>query len=119
MVETPSGVLRNNTGGYKVNIRNTDFFILSSFGTEVRSIPDIHKRTIPAGIALVEVANRYIQRLTEVGHDRETALFLLNDVVNDIHREEREWQDFQDQQEDQYEERVSASYQARGQSNLY
>lgn len=33
--------------------------------------------------------------------------------------QEREWQDFQDQQEDQYEERVSASYQARGQSNLY
>lgn len=40
-------------------------------------------------------------------------------IEHERNRFGREWQDFQDQQEEQYERRVCASYQARGQSNLY
>jgi len=55
-----------------------------------------------------------------IEHDR-MALKQAREAVieHERNRFEREWQDFQDQQEEQYEERVSASYRARGQSNLY
>ena len=68
-----------------MSIRNTDFFILSCFAQDVRAIPGIHQRTIPAGQQLVEVATRYRERLINAGHTPDVALSLLNDVVNDIH----------------------------------
>ena len=69
-----------------MNIKNTDFFILSCFAEDVRAIPGIHERTIPAAQSLVTVATRYRDRLVNAGHSPETALSLLNDVVNDIHQ---------------------------------
>lgn len=69
-----------------MNIKNTDFFILSCFAEDVRAIPGIHERTIPAAQSLVTVATRYRDRLVNAGHTPETALSLLNDVVNDIHQ---------------------------------
>ena len=68
-----------------MTIRNSDFFILSCFAEDVRAIPGIHQRTIPAAQMLVEVATRYRERLINAGHSSEDALSLLNDVVNDIH----------------------------------
>jgi hypothetical protein len=68
-----------------MTIRNTDFFILSCFAEDVRAIPGIHQRTIPAAQMLVEIATRYRERLINAGHSSEDALSLLNDVVNDIH----------------------------------
>jgi hypothetical protein len=68
-----------------MTVRNTDFFILSCFAEDVRAIPGIHQRTIPAAQMLVEIATRYRERLINAGHSSEDALSLLNDVVNDIH----------------------------------
>jgi hypothetical protein len=68
-----------------MTIRNTDFFILSCFAEDVRAIPGIHQRTIPAAQMLVEIATRYRERLINAGHSSEDALSLLNDVVNEIH----------------------------------
>lgn len=68
-----------------MTIRNTDFFILSCFAEDVRAIPGIRQRTIPAAQMLVEIATRYRERLINAGHSSEDALSLLNDVVNDIH----------------------------------
>ena len=65
-----------------MTIRNTDFFILSCFAEDVRAIPGIHQRTIPAAQMLVEIATRYRERLINAGHSSEDALSLLNDVVN-------------------------------------
>lgn len=69
-----------------MHTKNTDFFILSCFAEDVRAIPGIHERTIPAAQSLVTVATRYRDRLVNAGHTPETALSLLNDVVNDIHQ---------------------------------
>lgn len=69
-----------------MHTKNSDFFILSCFAEDVRAIPGIHERTIPAAQQLVEVATRYRDRLVNAGHSPDTALSLLNDVVNDIHR---------------------------------
>ncbi len=68
-----------------MTVRNSDFFILSCFAEDVRAIPGIHQRTIPAAQMLVEIATRYRERLINAGHSSEDALSLLNDVVNDIH----------------------------------
>ena len=68
-----------------MTIRNSDFFILSCFAEDVRAIPGIHQRTIPAAQMLVEIATRYRERLINAGHSSEDALSLLNDVVNEIH----------------------------------
>ena len=68
-----------------MTIRNTDFFILSCFAEDVRAIPGIHQRTIPAAQMLVEIATRYRERLINAGNSSEDALSLLNDVVNEIH----------------------------------
>lgn len=68
-----------------MSIRNTDAFILSCFAQDVRAIPGIHQRTIPAAQQLVDIATRYRQRLINAGHTPDVALSLLNDVVNDIH----------------------------------
>ena len=65
-----------------MNVRNSDFFILSCFAEDVRAIPGIHQRTIPAAQTLVTVATRYRDRLINAGHSPEMALSLLNDVVN-------------------------------------
>ena len=65
-----------------MSIRNSDFFILSCFAEDVRAIPDIRERTIPAAQTLVTVATRYRDRLINAGHTPEMALSLLNDVVN-------------------------------------
>jgi hypothetical protein len=65
-----------------MTIRNTDAFILSCFAEDVRAIPGIHQRTIPAAQTLVTVATRYRDRLINAGHTPEMALSLLNDVVN-------------------------------------
>ena len=65
-----------------MTVRNSDFFILSCFAEDVRAIPDIHQRTIPAAQTLVTVATRYRDRLVNAGHTPEMALSLLNDVVN-------------------------------------
>ena len=70
-----------------MRITDTDFYTLSRFADDVRAIPGIHQRTIPAAQTLVEVANRYRDRLVLKGHTPEDALSLLNDVVNEIHRE--------------------------------
>lgn len=69
-----------------MHTKNSDFFILSCFAEDVRAIPGIHERTIPAAQSLVTVATRYRDRLVNAGHSPETALSLLNDVVNDIHQ---------------------------------
>ncbi len=102
-----------------MTIRNTDFFILSCFAEDVRAIPGIHQRTIPAAQTLVEVATRYRDRLINAGHSSEDALSLLNEVTNKVIREEREWQEYQDEQEARYEEQVTQSYRDRGLGNLY
>lgn len=68
-----------------MNVRNSDFFILSCFAEDVRAIPGIHQRTIPAAQTLVTVATRYRDRLINAGHSPDVALSLLNDVVNAIH----------------------------------
>jgi len=68
-----------------MSIRNTDAFILSCFAEDVRAIPGIHQRTIPAAQALTTIATRYLNRLTNAGHSPDVALSLLNDVVNAIH----------------------------------
>ena len=65
-----------------MTIRNTDAFILSCFAEDVRAIPGIQERTIPAAQTLVTVATRYRDRLINAGHTPEMALSLLNDVVN-------------------------------------
>ena len=65
-----------------MTIRNTDAFILSCFAEDVRAIPGIHQRTIPAAQTLVTVATRYRDRLINAGHSPDVALSLLNDVVN-------------------------------------
>lgn len=65
-----------------MTVRNSDFFILSCFAEDVRAIPGIHQRTIPAAQTLVTVATRYRDRLINAGHTPEMALSLLNDVVN-------------------------------------
>ena len=65
-----------------MTIRNTDFFILSCFAEDVRAIPGIHQRTIPAAQTLIEVATRYRERLVNAGHTPDEALSMLNDVVN-------------------------------------
>lgn len=67
-----------------MTIRNSDAFILSCFAEDVRAIPDLHKQTIPAGQMLVDIASRYLTRLTNAGHSSADALSLLNAVVNDI-----------------------------------
>jgi hypothetical protein len=65
-----------------MTIRNSDFFILSCFAEDVRAIPGIHQRTIPAAQTLIEVATRYRERLVNAGHTPDEALSMLNDVVN-------------------------------------
>mgnify|MGYP003349147089 CR=1 FL=1 len=65
-----------------MHTKNSDFFILSCFAEDVRAIPGIHERTIPAAQTLVNVAARYRERLVNAGHSPDTALSLLNDVVN-------------------------------------
>ncbi len=64
-----------------MTVRNSDFFILSCFAEDVRAIPDIHQRTIPAAQTLVTVATRYRDRLINAGHTPEMALSLLNDNI--------------------------------------
>jgi hypothetical protein len=70
-----------------MTVRNSDFFILSCFAEDVRAIPGIQQRTIPAAQTLVTVATRYRERLVNAGHTPDEALSLLNDVVNLIANE--------------------------------
>ena len=67
-----------------MHITDTDFYTLSRFADDVRAIPGIHQRTIPAAQMLVEVATRYRDRLVLKGHTPDDALSLLNSVVNTV-----------------------------------
>ena len=86
-----------------MTVRNSDFFILSCFAEDVRAIPDIQERTIPAAQTLVTVATRYRDRLINAGHTPEMALSLLNDVVNLISDEPSEAQRRRWEREDRAE----------------
>ncbi len=67
-----------------MKLQNTDAFILLSFAHDIRNVIG---DDIPSTQALVNIAARYAERLTNAGHSFEDALSLLNDVVRQVRSE--------------------------------
>ena len=67
-----------------MKLQNTDAFILLSFAHDIRNVLG---DDIPSTQALVNIAARYAERLTNAGHSFEDALSLLNDVVRQVRTE--------------------------------
>jgi len=67
-----------------MKLQNTDAFILLSFAHDIRNVIG---DDIPSTQALVNIAARYAERLTNAGHSFEDALSLLNDVVRQVRTE--------------------------------
>jgi hypothetical protein len=67
-----------------MKLQNTDAFILLSFAHDIRNVIG---DDIPSGLALVNIASRYVERLTNAGHSTEDAFDLLNNVLRQVRSE--------------------------------